>query len=91
VYFPQDPSHIKKEKQRAKDLKKTRWWREKLAAGLCHYCEQKFPMDELTMDHLIPIGRGGHSDKANVVVACKACNTKKGARLDIEFDKSKID
>jgi 5-methylcytosine-specific restriction protein A len=30
------------------------------------------------MDHLIPIIRGGHSDRSNVVVSCKACNSKKG-------------
>lgn len=89
MYFPQDPSHIKKEKKRAQELKKSQWWKNKLAQGICHYCEQKHQPDELTMEHLIPVGRGGHSDKANVVAACKACNTKKGAMLDTDFIKNK--
>jgi hypothetical protein len=91
VYYPQDPKHIKREKLKARELKETQWWKQKLAAGICHYCEQKFEKELLTMDHLIPIGRGGHSTKGNVVVACKDCNSKKQSLTDTEFKKSPID
>lgn len=91
VYFPQDPKHIKREKQKARVLKSSQWWKNKLAQGICHYCEQKFAPELLTMDHLLPIGRGGHSDKVNLVVACKACNTRKQAQSELEFKKSGID
>jgi 5-methylcytosine-specific restriction protein A len=33
------------------------------------------------MDHLIPIARGGKSERRNVVPSCKECNTKKGNKL----------
>jgi 5-methylcytosine-specific restriction enzyme A len=31
----------------------------------------------LTMDHLVPLARGGRSTKGNVVPCCKACNPTK--------------
>ena len=83
-YAPVDPMHIKKERERARELRQSQWWKQKLSKGICHYCEQKFPKEKLTMDHIIPVGRGGHSNKGNVVVSCKDCNTKKGAKISID-------
>jgi len=37
------------------------------------------------MDHLIPIARGGKTDKKNCVVSCKDCNTKKGYKTRAEI------
>ncbi|NLF19651.1 MAG: HNH endonuclease, partial [Lentisphaerae bacterium] len=31
----------------------------------------------LTMDHVVPVARGGRSVKGNVVPACRACNRGK--------------
>ncbi|MEZ4743731.1 MAG: HNH endonuclease signature motif containing protein [Bdellovibrionota bacterium] len=31
----------------------------------------------LTMDHIVPVSRGGYSIKSNIVTACKDCNTAK--------------
>ncbi|MCB0357119.1 MAG: HNH endonuclease [Bdellovibrionales bacterium] len=31
----------------------------------------------MTMDHKVPIARGGKTTKGNVVAACKKCNTAK--------------
>ena len=45
----------------------------------CMYCGgRKAP---LTMDHIVPRALGGKSTFENCVACCKACNTKKGARL----------
>ena len=76
-YSPADPAHIKKERQKARDLRKTPWWHQQLQKGLCHYCGQKFEKQDLTMDHIVPIGRYGKSVKGNVVVCCKTCNSNK--------------
>ncbi len=84
-YAPADPAHIKKERAKAKELRNSQWWKQKLGQGICHYCEKKFSKELLTMDHIIPIGRGGHSSKGNVVVCCKDCNSKKGSRTDAEI------
>lgn len=78
-------SEIQREKNRARDLRRTAWWQRKRAEGRCHYCEETFSPTELTMDHLIPLVRGGKSIKGNVVVACKSCNSKKKYALPWEF------
>ena len=72
-----DPKRIKKEREKAQKLKKSSWWQNKIREGLCHYCEQKFAAKELTMDHIVPIARGGSSTQGNVVPACRPCNQKK--------------
>lgn len=79
-------AHIAGEKQKARDLKKTPWWRKKIAAGICYYCGRIFSPKELTMDHKIPLSRGGMSEKINIVPACKDCNSKKKFLLPAEWD-----
>lgn len=77
VEINKDEKHIAREKRKARELKKSNWWRQKLNEGICYYCKRKFPPDELTMDHIVPISRGGKSIKGNVVPSCRECNAKK--------------
>ena len=49
----------------------------------CAYCLK--PTDALTMDHMIPIARGGEHDISNVVPACRDCNFHKHTMTLIEF------
>lgn len=84
-YSPVDPAHIKKERNAAKELRRSSWWKQKLAEGLCHYCEKKHPKEELTMDHIVALARGGRSNKGNIVVSCKDCNTKKKTKTPAEI------
>ena len=77
VHFSSDPKHVAKERKKAQELKQSQWWKALLAKGTCHYCEQKFSKELLTMDHITPIARGGRSSRGNVVICCKDCNTKK--------------
>ncbi len=77
---------IKKEKQKARDLRKSQWWSRKCAKGKCYYCGIEIPPRELTMDHVVPIIRGGKSAKNNLVPACKDCNSKKKHSLPLEWD-----
>ncbi|NLF23421.1 MAG: hypothetical protein GX590_09705 [Lentisphaerae bacterium] len=72
-----DPRHVARERARARVLRGSAWWRQQLAAGRCHYCGAVFPPAELTMDHVIPVARGGRSIPGNVVPACTACNRTK--------------
>jgi 5-methylcytosine-specific restriction endonuclease McrA len=44
----------------------------------CVYCGRGDK--KLTMDHVIPISKGGEHSKENVVPACRSCNSKKGNR-----------
>ena len=44
----------------------------------CQYCGST---RRLTIDHVLPKSRGGDDSWSNMVVACSACNTKKGDKL----------
>lgn len=83
-YQPADDRHIRRERDRARQLRASAWWKETLAKGICHYCGKTFPPDDLTMDHIIPVARGGTSTKGNVVPACFACNQSKAAQTPAE-------
>lgn len=78
-YFtPAPPEHIRRERERARELRGSQWWRQQIGQGRCYHCGGQFHKEELTMDHLIPMVRGGTSSKNNVVVSCKPCNSAKG-------------
>ena len=68
---------FRKEKAKGRKLRQSQWWKEKVSKGVCHYCAGEFIPVSLTMDHIVPIARGGRSTKGNVVPACKKCNTTK--------------
>jgi 5-methylcytosine-specific restriction endonuclease McrA len=76
---------IKRERAKGRELRQSQWWKRRRGAGICHYCGNKFPPHELTMDHLVPLIRGGRSTKGNLVPACKDCNTKKKHQLVFEW------
>ncbi len=81
-----DEEDIKRERQLARALKESQWWKRRIAKGKCYYCGRSTPPKELTMDHIVPIARGGRSTKGNVVPACKECNNKKKQLLPMEWE-----
>jgi 5-methylcytosine-specific restriction endonuclease McrA len=48
--------------------------------GHCCYCGQKRKM---TLDHVVPLARGGGHDESNVVPVCAKCNSSKKDRTFI--------
>lgn len=46
----------------------------------CAYCGYKFDKNSLTVDHILPRSKGGHSNWSNTVSCCKPCNFKKADR-----------
>jgi hypothetical protein len=52
--------------------------RVEIAAGL-HVCPCG-SVDELQVDHKVPLGRGGGNERSNYQVLCARCNRSKGAR-----------
>ncbi len=79
-----DPEHVARERARARELRASPWWKAQLRKGVCHYCGGHFPPNELTMDHVIPVARGGKSERSNVVPACRACNASKKFKTPAE-------
>lgn len=52
----------------------------------CNICNKKFLKKRLpTMDHLIPLSRGGNLTFENIQALCSSCNSKKQAKLDLQF------
>ncbi len=73
-----------RERGKARALRQTDWWRQQLQRGTCQYCGQQVAPEQLTMDHVVPVARGGRSTKGNVVPACPACNKSKKALTPAE-------
>lgn len=73
-----------------KEIKDRNWWRnwsenrmdivkfKKESEKVCHYCNKQLTTkDEVTVDHVIPVSKGGENAKDNFVISCKACNREK--------------
>ena len=53
----------------------------------CQYCGHRGQAQELTIDHVVPVSRGGApSSWENQVVACRRCNGRKADRLPEEVN-----
>ena len=77
---------IRREKEKARGLRRTHWWNNKIQKGICYYCNREVGRGQLTMDHLVPLSRGGKSKKGNIVAACKDCNNQKKYLLPLEWE-----
>ncbi|RLE10877.1 HNH endonuclease [Candidatus Aerophobetes bacterium] len=44
----------------------------------CQYCGKTFRPEELNIDHVVPLSRGGKDTWENVVCSCISCNLRKG-------------
>lgn len=74
---PVTEEEIRRERSKARELRNSQWWKNRKSRGLCAHCGGRFSPRDLTMDHLIPIVRGGKSTRGNVVPSCKRCNSAK--------------
>jgi 5-methylcytosine-specific restriction endonuclease McrA len=48
---------------------------------VCQYCYSQFPQTKLTLDHVLPISKGGKTSWENIVSACGPCNSRKSDKL----------
>jgi 5-methylcytosine-specific restriction endonuclease McrA len=79
-----DPKRLKLEREKARKLRKSQWWFRQIQPGQCHYCQKSVEPSQLTLDHIVPLARGGQSTPGNVVPACRDCNLHK--KLDTPVD-----
>lgn len=54
-------------------------------AGICIYCGQHPPKEELSLDHIVPKKGNGGKNRENLVCACSGCNNEKGAMTAREY------
>ena len=84
--FEVSEEQIRRERNKARELRQSPWWKNRIAQGRCHYCGTRVPPKELTLDHIVPVARGGTSSKGNCVPACKDCNNQKKHLLPVEWE-----
>lgn len=53
--------------------------------GRCELCGQRLSLENMTLDHIIPISMGGKDDMNNLQASCFACNQFKGNILPDDF------
>jgi 5-methylcytosine-specific restriction endonuclease McrA len=51
----------------------------------CPYCGVLLTHANVSLDHKVPVARGGWNTAANIEFICMACNKAKGNRTDEEF------
>ncbi|MBD2676327.1 MULTISPECIES: HNH endonuclease [Nostoc] len=64
------------------EVKKYVWQRDKYQ---CRSCGKTASEINLTIDHIIPLARGGQNDMSNLQTLCLACNQQKTDRIDPRF------
>lgn len=57
-------------------------------SAYCHYCQNGALFEFWTVDHKIPLCRGGNSHATNLVGCCLNCNSAKGPLTEEEFRKT---
>lgn len=51
----------------------------------CSYCGKELSDKTATLDHKLPLSRGGSNGRANLVLSCQKCNSHKGSMTMSEF------
>jgi 5-methylcytosine-specific restriction endonuclease McrA len=75
---------IYKRRSLARELKAAVW---EMTWGQCWYCGTNYmnPFDNLIIEHVVPLCRGGTNEIENLVPACSSCNESKGVMLVEEW------
>ncbi len=51
----------------------------------CRYCGRKLDINNLVIDHIVPMAKGGNSNIENLQVICKTSNSMKGSLSEENF------
>ncbi len=84
-WIPREPEVLRRERARSRELRASQWWKRRIADGVCSYCGRRVGGGALTMDHIVPLARGGRGVRGNVVPACRDCNARKKWMLPVEW------
>jgi 5-methylcytosine-specific restriction endonuclease McrA len=53
--------------------------------GVCSICRESVPRSEESLDHVVPVSKGGAHTRANIKLAHRHCNCRKNARLPADL------
>ena len=72
-------------KQRTNNINKKVWSKrvknKGFSTALCHWCKCEIQRKDATVDHIIPISKGGSDGDDNLVLACFFCNSIRGSSM----------
>ena len=51
----------------------------------CYYCGINIPREFRTLEHALPLTKGGYHSISNIVMACVACNCSKADKTEEEY------
>ncbi|ACB53707.1 hypothetical protein cce_4359 [Crocosphaera subtropica ATCC 51142] len=57
----------------------------------CQYCQMKVDNHQLTIEHIMPVIKGGIDDIRNYITGCRSCNSSKKDKLLTDFLSKKLD
>jgi len=75
---------------RIRESSRMKWTRKQLLKkheGRCHLCGQQVELSDetspryATIDHIVPLSKGGRDTLDNLALACVACNRAKGDKI----------
>ncbi|MFT5468769.1 MAG: hypothetical protein ACI8UO_003881 [Verrucomicrobiales bacterium] len=57
---------------------------------LCEYCHanERWQFVRFTIDHVLPVSKGGADDQSNLALACRNCNERRGNRVEATDSKT---
>jgi 5-methylcytosine-specific restriction endonuclease McrA len=55
------------------------------SAKQCFYCSRELTEEEKTVDHKLPVSKGGTNEITNLVICCQTCNSKKSNQTAEEY------
>jgi hypothetical protein len=64
------------------------WVRQRLwteAHGRCTYCQRVTDVRDQTVDHVLPLSRGGWDEEWNLLPCCLSCNSSKGGLHPLDW------
>lgn len=79
------PPHLHKNGQSITDLQYLKLQLFSKQSGLCSYCNKLLRLCESTLDHIVPLSRGGLEIADNICIACEQCNADKRDMTASEF------
>jgi 5-methylcytosine-specific restriction endonuclease McrA len=47
----------------------------------CYICDIQLTINEIELDHIVPVVLGGSSDPSNIACSCRPCNRSKGSKV----------
>lgn len=50
----------------------------------CLYCDESVTHSQATLDHVIPLSKGGKTNFLNIVTSCEKCNSLKGNKTTMK-------